>query len=567
MSAVAAPRAGAVAGRAAAAGGGTAAAGGAAAAGGGTAAAGGAAAAGGGTAAAGDSGGPARAGGDRCPGVLRLHDAGDGGLARVRVPGGLLGATELDALAAGAALGNGLAELTARASVQLRGLPAAGAAALARLLAAGGLLPSPAHDRARNLLASPLAGRVAGGRAAASPAGPADALGAAGRAAASPTGPAGPRGAAAGRSLLDTDPLVAAFDAALCAAPDLAELPGRFLFALDDGAGLVDVAASDVALVAEAGTDGDGERGAAGGLGPAGHAPLAVPVRLRLHLAGRPTTATVDPDGAVALLLRAARAFLALRARVDPSGWRIADLPDGAARVAARLGAAPSSGAFWSLDDQNSHLLRPGRLTQADGRVALTALAPLARLDRAQLAGLAALLRALGAPADARAAAAAATATATATAAATATATATAPAPAPTVHLSPARTLTLVDLPDDDAADGAARELERLGLVTAADSGWRGLTACSGLGACRRARADVRAAAAARAATRRPDAPTEHWAACERRCGMRGDTEIAVVAGDDGLAIARDGRPAGVAADLAQALALLDTATTERPAA
>ncbi len=172
---------------------------------------------------AGAAGGVVRAA-DRCPGVLRLHDAGDGLLARVRLPGGRIDRRGLATLADGAALGNGLAELTSRASVQLRGLPPEASAPLASLLAAGGLLLAPARPRAER------AGEPAGGAASprlADAAAPAPA----------------PR-----RSLLPTDALVTALDAAILADPALAELPGRFLFALDDGAGLVDLAAADVAL-------------------------------------------------------------------------------------------------------------------------------------------------------------------------------------------------------------------------------------------------------------------------------------------------------------------------------
>ena len=58
--------------------------------------------------------------------MLALHEAADGWLARVRVPGGRLPASALLALAAIAEeLGNGLVDLTARANLQLRGLDGA----------------------------------------------------------------------------------------------------------------------------------------------------------------------------------------------------------------------------------------------------------------------------------------------------------------------------------------------------------------------------------------------------------------------------------------------------------
>lgn len=445
---------------------------------------------------------------DRCPGVLRLHDAGDGALARVRLPGGRVDARGVRALAAATRLGNGLAELTSRASVQVRGLSSSRAFALADVLAAGGLLPSRPHDRVRNVLASPLAGRL-------------------------PT------------SLVATDALVADLDRALCADPGLAALPGRFLFALEDGAGLVGLGDVDVALTAEPGAAPTACR-ADSPLPPLAAA-TATPdrrdgggARLRLVLDGAPTALTVAPADAVGLLVRTAHAFLALRAELAATAWHVADVPDGAAALAARLGsrldpasapapagttAAPSAAPAAAPTPP----LVPGPLAQRDGRVAVSALPPLARLDTAQLDGLAELLEAEGLD---------------------------------DVRVAPARTITLVDVPAA-RAEAVAGGLARLGPVVAPGSGWHGLTACSGLGACRRALVDVRAAATARAVRRGPGAPAEHWSACPRRCGMKRDVPVGIVAGDDVLTLTSPGRPPREAADAAHALELLQA--SDRP--
>ncbi len=137
---------------------------------------------------------------DRCPGVLRPHEAADGAMVRIRVPGGQTTGTALRELSRLAEThGSGLLQLTSRGSVQVRGLPPVVPEPFEDAVARAGFLPSAAHERVRNVVASPLTG-LRGGRA-------------------------------------DLRPLVVRLDRALVAEPRLADLPGRFLFVLDDGRG------------------------------------------------------------------------------------------------------------------------------------------------------------------------------------------------------------------------------------------------------------------------------------------------------------------------------------------
>ena len=60
---------------------------------------------------------------DACPGALQVHQAADGALVRVRLPGGMITAAQLATLSGvSSAFGSGTLELTARGNVQLRGI-------------------------------------------------------------------------------------------------------------------------------------------------------------------------------------------------------------------------------------------------------------------------------------------------------------------------------------------------------------------------------------------------------------------------------------------------------------
>ena len=102
---------------------------------------------------------------DRCPGVLRPHQAADGAMVRIRIPGGRTTGAALEALGAVAErYGSGVLQLTSRGSLQVRGLPDDLPSAFEQAVADAGFLPSDTHERVRNVLCSPLTG-LWGGRA------------------------------------------------------------------------------------------------------------------------------------------------------------------------------------------------------------------------------------------------------------------------------------------------------------------------------------------------------------------------------------------------------------------
>ena len=153
---------------------------------------------------------------DRCPGVIRTWPADDGMLARIRLVGGRISPDALRALSSIAATyGDGRVHPTSRANLQLRGLPGGGERLdeeVVRAIAAAGLLPSRAHDLVRNIMLSPLTGR-SGGRA-------------------------------------DLWPVASRLDLLVLASARLADLPGKFLFVLDDGRGDLVGRAADLGVVA-----------------------------------------------------------------------------------------------------------------------------------------------------------------------------------------------------------------------------------------------------------------------------------------------------------------------------
>lgn len=138
---------------------------------------------------------------DRCPGLSRPFLASDGGIVRVRRPGGRLHVEMLrHLLSISERWGDGRVQVTTRGNLQVRGLPlepdGSVSTEIADAVRATGLVPAT-HELVRNVLCSPLPSR----------------------------------------DRPNLQPMVTELDEELRDVPLLEDLPGRFLSALDNGSG------------------------------------------------------------------------------------------------------------------------------------------------------------------------------------------------------------------------------------------------------------------------------------------------------------------------------------------
>lgn len=227
---------------------------------------------------------------DRCPGALRPFVSGDGSMIRVRRPGGRVRVRQLVELLDVTRRHSGadLIQLTSRGNLQLRGLPDPLPEDLVNDLR--GWLPSPEHELVRNLLASPLD----------------DAAHA----------------------------MIADVDTRLCADPDLAGLPGRFLAAIDTRGDVIGEP-FDLAWAADH-TD---------------------PTTGWLHLGGHGLARRVRAEDVAETLVQVARVFQGARAqatkRGDAAPWHVREVDPAVFGVDWEPHPAPSGAPLpcGSLDD------------------------------------------------------------------------------------------------------------------------------------------------------------------------------------------------------------------------
>ncbi|MEU8959024.1 cobalamin biosynthesis protein CobG [Streptomyces sp. NPDC048518] len=456
---------------------------------------------------------PIRDRGDACPGALRLHLADDGRLARLRLPGGLLTAHQVEVLGDVAErLADGNLSVTSRGNIELRGLGETCGGELSRLLADAGLLPSERHERVRNVVASPLATT--------------DGLGHA-----------------------DVQLWARELDGLLCGAEWTTQLSGRFLFVLDDGRGDVAGLGGDVTLIAESG----------------GTAVVRVAGRaFRIAAADAPRAA-----------LAAAGAFLTAAHEAGNGAWRVRELPPGrdvdvagaleGAGVAVTRVAVPGAptapqpppaapgastavpGASGAVPQSPPVPQSPTALPQPPTAVpgasvalpygsdpvpevptalpetsapktstpptapAVTPDVPVTRPPPPGVHGRAVLVNApLGrVGVDAWRALL--------------------PLPGGELRVTPWRGFVLPGFADEGAARERLAALRDAGYLTTPDSPWLGVGACTGRPGCAKSRADVRADVVPG-----PGGLPVHWSGCERRCGHPHGDWVDVLATGEG---------------------------------
>nr|WP_249177358.1 precorrin-3B synthase [Burkholderia ambifaria] len=398
-----------------------------------------------------------------CPGLVRVVAAADGGLCRIKLPGGRLDARQARAIATAAcSYGSGAIDATNRANLQLRGIRDGAADLLAGALLDAGLGPRAsaadaadaadaaqdkaalaASDDVRNLMLSPLAG----------------------------VDPA---------ALLDSRALARPLLDMLTHEPRRGELSPKFSIQLDGGESVAALDhPHDIWLAAR--RRGDGALRIAAGL--AGCPPVSSD--------DSPAWFDVAPDQAVALVRALLLAFLDLapadvtrmRALLATGGERA--LRDRAQHYAPFPLEADPALAGWRRMPADAALRFGVRSSLDAARCSVGAQFVLGRLDATQLERLAALAEAEG---DA------------------------------TLSMTPWQGVFVHGV-RCERAPAVLDALASLGLVCAPSDPLAALVACTGSAGCAKARADTKHDALALAA--RVGQPVDvHLTGCERHCAL-----------------------------------------------
>ena len=419
-----------------------------------------------------------------CPGLLRIVAARDGGICRIKLPGGELGAAQAMVIAdASAQHAAGVVEVTNRANLQVRGVRGGHESALIAALieaglgpaaaasdvdAAGGLSASAADD-VRNVMVSPAAGR--------------DPF-----------------------ALFDTRPLTLELLALLQSEPRFAALSPKFALLLDGGERLARLDhPHDVWLAAWQRPD-----GVRFAFGLAGCPPAAASVTTAGSLSA------VLPEQVIPLTRALLHTFLDL---ANPEATRMRHLL-AAQSVDAVLQRAQTYVDFplsrdpllanWQRAPADASLRLGVHAQRANGTAYAGGQPPLGRLDAAMLRGLATLARQHG---DGM------------------------------LRMTPWQSVLLPNIPAD-AAPAVLAAMNARGLAVDPTQPVARLIACAGSAGCTRSFADTKADAL-RLAARLPDGVDVHLSGCSRSCAAAHCapfTLLAVAPGTYDL-YRRDGQP------------------------